>query len=406
MTVFKTFLKVLNKCKMPVILFTVILIFFAAFNMQTNEMSTSFVSSKPDILIINNDEEIGVTKNLIEYIKNNSNIIEVENTEEARNDALFYRDVNYIIYIPENYREDFLKGENPKIEVKSTGDYQASLAEMMLERYIKVANIYLVNTQVRALSDTQARTQLDTQASTQTSAQTEEELINKINETLSKETEIEITSKLDTSNLTKGAFYYNFANYSILAGAVYVICLILYSFNEEKIRKRTLISSMNYKKHNMQLLLSNGLFALVLWLFYVLLSFILVGSIMFTMHGLILIINSFIFSICALTIAFLIANLINNKNAINGIVNVVALGSSFLCGAFVPVEWLPNFVLKIAHILPSYWYIQTNEIVKTLETINFETLKPVMINMGVILLFSVGFIVLTNIISRKKRKIA
>ena len=37
--------------------------------MQTNEMSTSFVSSKPDILIINNDEEIGVTKNLIEYIK-------------------------------------------------------------------------------------------------------------------------------------------------------------------------------------------------------------------------------------------------------------------------------------------------------------------------------------------------
>ena len=105
MTVFKTFLKVLNKCKMPVILFTVILIFFAAFNMQTNEMSTSFVSSKPDILIINNDEEIGVTKNLIEYIKNNSNIIEVENTEEARNDALFYRDLNYIIYIPENYRE-------------------------------------------------------------------------------------------------------------------------------------------------------------------------------------------------------------------------------------------------------------------------------------------------------------
>lgn len=404
MTVFKTFLKVLNKCKMPVILFTVILIFFAGFNMQTNEMSTSFVSSKLDILIINNDEEIGVTKNLIEYIKNNSNIIEVENTEEARNDALFYRDVNYIIYIPENYREDFLNGENPKIEVKSTGDYQASLAEMMLERYIKVANIYLVNTQVRALSDTQVSTQLDTQTNVQTSTQTEEELINKINETLSKETEIEITSKLDTSNLTKGAFYYNFANYSILAGAVYVICLILYSFNEEKIRKRTLISSMNYKKHNMQLLLSNGLFALVLWLFYVLLSFILVGSMMFTMHGLILIINSFIFSICALTIAFLIANLINNKNAINGIVNVVALGSSFLCGAFVPVEWLPNFVLKIAHILPSYWYIQTNEIVKTLEAINFETLKPVMVNMGVILLFSVGFIVLTNIISKRTNR--
>ncbi len=67
---------------------------------------------------------------------------------------------------------------------------------------------------------------------------------------------------------------------------------------------------------------------------------------MFTVHGIILMVNSFVFSICALTIAILIANLVNNKNAINGIVNVVALGSSFLCGAFVPIEWLPDTVLK------------------------------------------------------------
>ena len=36
-----------------------------------------------------------------------------------------------------------------------------------------------------------------------------------------------------------------------------------------------------------------------------------------------------------------------NKNAINGIINVVALGSSFLCGTFVPVEFLPNRVFFI-----------------------------------------------------------
>ena len=80
-------------------------------------------------------------------------------------------------------------------------------------------------------------------------------------------------------------------------------------------------------------------------------------------------------------------------------------GSSFLCGDFVPVEWLPDTILKIAHILPSYWYIKTNEAVKTLETINFETLKPILINMGVVLLFSLLFVIVTNIITKKKRKI-
>lgn len=381
MTVFKTFLKVLNKCKIPIIMYTVFLIGFGGFNMQTSETSTSFVASKPDILIINQDEEIGVTQNLVEYIKANSNIIDIKNEEEAVNDALFYRDVNYIIYIPENYRENFLNGENPKIEVKSTGDYQASFAEMMLERYIKVANIYQENTK------------------------DEEELINQINETLSKQTEVEITSKLDTDNLAKATFYYNFASYSILAGCVYVICLILSSFKEEKIRKRTMISSMNYKKYNRQLLLSNSLFAIVLWLFYVALSFLLIGDIMFTTHGLIYMANSFVFTVCSVTIAFLIGNAVKNKNAINGIVNVVALGSSFLCGAFVPMEWLPDTVLKIAHILPSYYYISNNEMLTSLEAFDFETMKPILINMGIILIFAIGFIMLTNLISRRKRRI-
>ena len=121
--------------------------------------------------------------------------------------------------------------------------------------------------------------------------------------------EVELTSKLDTDSLEKATFYYNFANYSILAGTVYVICIVLSSFKEEKIRKRTVISSMKYKTHNRKLLLSNGLFALFLWLVYVVLSFVLVGDGMFTIHGVVYIVNSFVFMICALTIAFLIRKL-------------------------------------------------------------------------------------------------
>lgn len=381
MTVFKAFLKVLNKCKVPIILYTVLLIGFGGFNMQTSDNSTNFVASKPDVYIINEDKEEGITKNLVDYMKNNTNVLEVPSTEEAIDDALFYREVNYIIYIPNHYREEFLKGNNPEIKIKSTGDYQASLADMLLERYSKVANSY------------------------QKIITSEEELIGKINETLDKQTQVEITSKLDTDQLQKASFYYNFTNYSILAGCVYVICLILSSFHEEKIAKRTIISSMSYHSHNRKLQVSNSLFAFFLWGMYVLLSFPLVGNIMFTMHGLVYIINSFLFTICALTIAFLIGNLVSNKNAVNGIVNVVALGSSFLCGAFVPMEWLPDTVLKIAHILPSYYYIKSNELLREIETVNLEALHEIIINMGIIVAFAIGFTIIANMVARKKRKI-
>lgn len=336
MTVYKTFFKVVNKYKFLIIIYTAMLILFAGFNMQTSQNSTNFVAEKPDVLIINNDKEQKLSKNLVEYIEKNSNIVDIENDEEARNDALFYRDVSYIIYIPENYSKDFLNGLNPEINIKSAGDAGSSYAEMMLTRYIKVANIY------------------------QKELQNEDELIKTINETLEKEAETEITSKLDTDNLSRAAFYYNFMNYSILAGCVYVICIIISSFREEKIRKRTVISSMNYKKFNRQLLVSNGALAFILWLLYVVLSFILIGDIMFTTHGLILIANSFIFSVCSLTIAFLIANLINNKNAINGIINVVALRFKFLVWCFCASRMVARHYIKNSSYF-TFILVYTNE---------------------------------------------
>lgn len=381
MTVFKTFWKILNKNKVIVIIYTVMLLIFGISNMQTSEKSMNFVASKPDVVIVNYDEEKGITKDFIKYITDNSNIVEIETDEEKINDALFYRDANYVIYIPENYNKDFMEGKNPQIEIKSTGDYQASLEEMLVSRYIKVANIY------------------------QKSIDNEYELIAKINETLSKQAKTEITSKLDTNTISKATFYYNFASYSILACLLLIISLILSSFKEERTRKRIVVSSTNYKKHNRILLLSNCCYSLILWLFYVIISFIILGDIMATATGVVYIINSLVLTICATTIAFFIGNLVSNKGAINGIVNVVALGSSFLCGAFVPMEWLPDSVLKIAHTLPTYYYISTNEALKTLEKFNFATLKPLIVNMVIMLGFAIVFIILANVVSRRKRKI-
>lgn len=382
MTVFKTYLKILNKNKFIVLLYTVILLVFGISNFQNSEKSLSFVASKPDITIVNYDDNKGVTRGLIDYLEKTSNVSIVDEDSSALDDSLFYRENNYIIYIPKGFNDDFLKGNNPELEIKSTGDYQASFASMLTSRYIKVASAY----QKMNLS--------------------ESTLVSKVEETLKQETNINLTSKLDSTSLEKAAYYYSFASYSIFATLIYVICIILSVFNSEKIKKRTIISSTNYKKNNRILLLANCLFAFVVWIFYVFISFILVGKTLFSLHGLLFIINSLVFTLCAASIAFFIGALVQNKNAINGIVNVVALGSSFLCGAFVPQEWLPDFVLKIAHILPTYYYINNNNYLVSLERFNSESLMPLFINLIAMIVFIIIFIVLTNIVSKKKRKIA
>lgn len=381
MTVFKTFLKILNKNKFIVILYSVILLVFGGFNMQTSEKSLSFTPSKPSITIVNNDEEVGITKNLIKYLKDNCDIPKIKLDDNSIDDALFYEDTSYIIYIPKNYHNDFINGKNPNITIKKSNNYNAAYADMILKRYLKVANTY------------------------KGSVNDEDELIKLINNSLSTNVEVETTSKIDGTNLDRAVFYFNFESYSILACLIYVICLILSIFNDINIHKRTIISSTNYKNNNRILLLSNFLYACILWLFYLITSIILLGNIIFTIYGLIFALNSLLFTLCATTIAFFIGSIVTNKNAISGIVNVVALGSSFLCGAFVPIEYLPDSVISLAHILPTYYYINSNELLKNIEVFNIDTLKPIIINMIIIIIFIIVFIIFTNIVSRKKRKI-
>lgn len=379
MIVFNAFFKVVKKYIGVIILYTVMLISFGSINYATNNENMTFSNRLPDILIINNDEEVGLTKNLINYLKENANVLDIENDEEKINDAIFYREVNYVIYIPKNYRVDTLNKLNPTIDIKSANDYDSAYTSMLLTRYLNVQNTYLKYTN------------------------NENELINSINNNLSYKTNIEITSKLDTSKLTKTSRFFNFASYSIMAVIIYIICLVISSFNKDVVKKRTIISSMNYKKYNKYILLSSFIYSSIIWILYVILSFIIIGSSMFSLRGLIYILNTFIFSFVALTLALLISNLIKSKGAISGIVNVIALGQAFLCGAFIPSEFLGENIIKYSKILPAYWYNNSNDLLSTIEVINIVNLKPILLNMIVLVIFAVIFIVINNIVSKHRQ---
>lgn len=380
MTVFKTFWKIVNKYKGTIILYTVMLISFGGINLASNDTTTTFTSTLPNIAIVNNDQKSVLTNNLISYLSENSKVVDIENDEEKINDALFYRDVSYVVYIPKNYTNDVLKGMNPTIDIKSTNDYTSSLEEMMLTDYLNLQNTYL------KLTTDQTK------------------LTNYINDTLKDKSEVVLTSKVDTKSLSKVSRYFNFASYSILAVVIFIITLVLTSFKEKTVNKRIVVSSMNYKKHSGLILKSSLLYALIVWALFSLLAIILLGKSVLNTRGLLLSLNTLVFTLQALTFALLISSLVNNKDAIGGIVNVVALGSAFLCGAFIPSMYLPEKVVSISHIFPAYYYNNSNNLVTSLEVINLTTLKPFISNIMMMLVFMLVFIVLNNFVIKNKRK--
>lgn len=379
MTVFKTILKILNKLKGMIILYTAILVAITALNQTSGNNMTNFEDSKPSVLIVNKDSEDNIAKGFEDYISKHSEIKDIDTKDEDKiNDAIFYRDVNYVIYIPKDFGKNLLDGKNPSLEYKSCGDEYSSYAQMMVEKYIKTVLIY---------KDYYSGA----------------ELISKVNKVVDKDTKVYMKTTLDTSKLSSMTQYFNILNYALLAGCVYCISMILASLNDETVRKRTIISSFNYKKYNRIVLLSNSIVIFAMWILYMILALILFKDLMFSSNGLGYVINSFVFTICSLIIGFLIGNITQNKNAIGGIVNVIALGTSFLCGCFVPFEYMPDYVLKIAHILPTYYYVANNQLIKTMEVFNFESIKPLLINGAVIVISSFIFVAVTNYVSKRKQ---
>lgn len=383
MTVSRAFWRIALKNIGTIIMYTVILVMFGTMNMSASNTSVEYEALKPPIVVFNHDENVGMTKSFVDYLEKNAEIKSGYEDDDRLKDALFYDQVVLAIEIPKNFHQDITFGYEPEIKMRSSSGYAAELGKVVVSRYLTTATAY-------------SKLHLS-----------EEELAKRIATTLEKETKVEIKSKVDSAKYSKATRYFSFANYTILACVITIICLIMISFNRLSIRKRNLVSSIELKKMNGVLLKNCCLYALAVWAFYVALSGIVVGlDVMFSLYGLVYAVNALIFCGMATTIAFLISQLVSSQGAVNGLMNVVALGSSFLCGAFVPAEYLPDSVLAFAHVLPSYYYIDTNNRVMNLESFDFASLWPIILNMIILVGFTVAIVIVTNIISKKRQKIA
>ena len=379
MIVFKTILKILNKLKGLIILYTIMLISVTLVN-QTSDNVDSFEEVKPSVIIVNNDKsKNGVTNHFIKYLENHMEVKDIDiGNEEKIDDALFYRDVSLVVYIPDGFGDDLLDSKDVSVEYKISGDKGSSYGKMLVQNYFDSFNIY-------------------------NNYYDGDELFDRLDNALNVDVNVEVKSKLDTNSLSRMARFFNFLNYAILAGCVYSISMILASLKSENVRKRTIVSSYDYKKYNRIVLEACSIVILGMWILYMILALIIFKDLFISMNGLWYVINSFVFSLCSLCIGFLIGNITQNKGAISGIVNVVSLGSSFLCGCFVPFEFMPDYVIKIAHIFPTYYFVINNEALKVMDNFSLSSVSPLIFNIGIVLIFGVCFVIITNYVSKKKQ---
>lgn len=112
----------------------------------------------------------------------------------------------------------------------------------------------------------------------------------------------------------------------------------------------------------------------------------------FSFSGFLFTLNMLCYMLVSLAFAFFISKITSNSEILNMFANTVSLGMAFLCGIFVPEEFLNDGIIKAAHFLPAYWY---NQAVKNIDFHPVKELGFIFMCMGIQLLFAAAIIVVT-----------
>ena len=391
MIVFKTFWRIMKRYWWIVFIYVAILTSLSVINLNAAPV-TDFVDTKPEITIVSQDSSDlatkPFTKNFLNYLSKNTKIIDLKESETT--DALFYQKISMILYLPEDLESKILSGQKITLDYRTSGNYTAELSKNLIKRYFELQRTEILESK----NSSKEQSNIPSEDS--------EKIISRLNQKLDQSPTVRLASK-NATNLSKIAAFFNFASYTIMAIILYVTCFINASFNKSSIKKRTMVSSLHLKKYNFSLLLANSIFAFSVFALLTTLSFFVLGNIVLTPFFIYEILNILLYTLAALTLAELVSTFNLSRDAVSGVVNLLSLAPAFLSGAFVPTYFLPSFVLTIAHIFPTYWFIDTNNKITTLTEFNFNSFLTILPNLLVLVLFSVIFIVANLVLSKKKR---
>ncbi|MBR4097166.1 MAG: ABC transporter permease [Oscillospiraceae bacterium] len=382
MQVFKTFMKIAKR-KLPIVLmyawiFIVLLIMFTAYGPQ----DVSFEEESLGVCVIdedNTDASLAIT----DYISKSHKLIEIENDKDEIIDALYYTRVDYVLVIKEGYSEKIANGQTDNLfeNYQLPDSYAGVYLENDIDLYIRTLNSYIA-----AGNDAETAASLTAEALDYD--------IDVTIETFSDETE-------GTSMNQATYYYFRYLVYILLSVLITMLSGILITILRKEVRDGSNCSGMPSLSQTMQIIAGCIVLVLILWVVFMIIAMIYKGGI-FSANELYAVLNSFVFTLIATSIAILVAALVSNNSVINLVSNIISLGMSFLCGVFVDQALLGGTVLRIAKFLPAYWYVRANDIIAGKSEIAFDA-GEVMSCIGIQAIFAVALFAVVILVFRTKQ---
>lgn len=380
MAVFKAYMKIARKNIWMILLYLGIFFCVAIlFQRFVPEGAEGYTAESVPVGIV--DEDGGeAAESLINYICRTNETILLEDDRESLQEDLFYRNVGYIVRIPEGFMEKCILGEEKIEAVTVPGTYAGYYVDQQVNSYMVYARSYAA------------------------AGFTETEIAS----AMAHRDKAEVTLVDFSGNagqVPAYTFYYRYLPYLLLSVLGYVMGYILMGFRRGSLPQRMRASAVPERRQSVEGLAASLVIALALWGIGVAASVVMYGQDIYESGKLIwYLLNSLVMMLTALSLAYLVGTLVKSSNALSGIVNIISLGMCFVCGVFVEISYLSAGVRKAAQFLPVYWYETVNTLLTDHGTVAGSTRTAVLSGIGIQIIFAIAFVCVTLAVAKRSRR--
>lgn len=385
MEIFKVYLKICQKKISVIIIYIVIFSgVLYLFSQEEANSSKTFTNTKVKTVFYNQDEGSILASGMYDFL---SNYCEFEEIPESQiDDAMFMREVEYVIEIQEGFEESFLRGEDVFIKKQSIPDsFSTMTINGVINNYLNTARVL---NRYMALGSS-------------------EELVAVLKQCMASGSDIAIFDPMNSAN--DNSFYetyFNYYSYIMIACFISIIGMIMTTFQHLPIKRRNLVAPISIHKLNINLLLCNLSFAVLFYILFMAFGVIISKTHTINSHYLLFAANAFIFSLIGLAVSYLFGVTLKTNKAISLISTVFSLGFAFLGGVFVPPEMMDKTARAVSKLVPSYWYVLTNNKISLLTNFNWESVSEVLngmlLQLGMVLILFIASFIISSI--RKKQE--
>ncbi len=385
MPVFKLCLKIIQKnlpaISIYVVIFLVISTLITVSNV--NQQTKGFNQTKAKIVFLA-EESTPLVEGFKKELSRTAQLVELPDEKEKLQDALFFRDVTYILRIPAGFTESFLKGDGLQLQKTVVpGSVENAYVDLTVNQYWRLAALYAKNNPGITQQDTAQRVEQD----------------------MAVDTTVKLSNPEGKKDISQSfpVYYFNFLAYTLTSVLILGVSAIMIVFTNKDLSRRNFCSPLRTGSINLQFYLANLVFTGATWLLMTGACFIFDPKDSFTPNMIYLLLNSLVFTLCIASASFLIGNLVKSRNAISAIANVAALGPAFISGVFVPQEFIAGPVLRLASFTPTYWYVQANSKIGSLTDFSWSSLTPVFNNILITAGFAVAFFAISMVVAKRNR---